>query len=171
MNEIILEARDLHKRFTQGGGLFARRTTIHAVNGVSLQVRRGETFAIVGESGCGKSTLARLLLRLIEPSEGDVIHEGRSLTQMRAGALRALRSELQFIFQDPFSALKPVNGGAKTGHVAAQNQASGRGVRRHGARADHIAGACHGALACRANPVTCDQVAASVFLARLWPSR
>lgn len=107
MSDIILEARDLHKRFTQGGGLFAKRTTIHAVNGVSLQVRRGETFAIVGESGCGKSTLARLLLRLIEPTEGSVIHEGQDLTQLGAAQMRALRSELQFIFQDPFSALNP----------------------------------------------------------------
>ena len=107
MSEIILEAVDLHKRFTQGGGLFAKSTTIHAVNGVSLQVRRGETFAIVGESGCGKSTLARLLLRLIEPTEGSVIHEGQDLTNLGAGAMRALRSELQFIFQDPFSALNP----------------------------------------------------------------
>ena len=107
MSDIILEAVDLHKRFTQGGGLFAKTTTIHAVNGVSLQVRRGETFAIVGESGCGKSTLARLLLRLIDPTEGSVIHEGQDLTQLGAGAMRSLRSDLQFIFQDPFSALNP----------------------------------------------------------------
>ena len=107
MTDIILETRDLHRRFTQGGGLFAKTTTIHAVNGVSLQVRRGETFAIVGESGCGKSTLARLLLRLIDPSEGQVIYEGQDLTDLSGGQMRALRSDLQFIFQDPFSSLNP----------------------------------------------------------------
>jgi oligopeptide/dipeptide ABC transporter ATP-binding protein len=107
MTDIILETRDLHRRFTQGGGLFGKTTTIHAVNGVSLQVRRGETFAIVGESGCGKSTLARLLLRLIDASEGAVLYEGRDLTAQSGSAMRALRSEMQFIFQDPFSSLNP----------------------------------------------------------------
>jgi peptide/nickel transport system ATP-binding protein len=107
MSDIILETRDLHKRFVQGGGLFAKTTTIHAVNGVSLQVRRGETFAIVGESGCGKSTLARLLLRLIDVSEGHVIYEGQDLTALSGAKMRALRSDLQFIFQDPFSSLNP----------------------------------------------------------------
>lgn len=107
MTDIILETRDLHKRFVQGGGLFAKTTTIHAVNGVSLQVRRGETFAIVGESGCGKSTLARLLLRLIDASEGRVSYEGQDLTGLSGAQMRALRSDLQFIFQDPFSSLNP----------------------------------------------------------------
>ena len=106
-DDIILETRNLHRRFVQGGGLFAKSSTIHAVNGVSMQVRRGETFAIVGESGCGKSTLARLLLRLIDPSEGQVIYDGRDLTELRSGQMRALRSDLQFIFQDPFSSLNP----------------------------------------------------------------
>jgi peptide/nickel transport system ATP-binding protein len=72
-----------------------------------LQVRRGETFAIVGESGCGKSTLARLLLRLIDASEGEVIYDGRALNNISGAQMRALRSELQFIFQDPFSSLNP----------------------------------------------------------------
>jgi oligopeptide/dipeptide ABC transporter ATP-binding protein len=107
MTDIILETRGLHRRFTLGGGLFAKTTTIHAVNGVSLQVRRGETFAIVGESGCGKSTLARLLLRLIDPSEGEVIYEGQDLTSLNPAKMRALRSDMQFIFQDPFSSLNP----------------------------------------------------------------
>ncbi len=107
MKDIILETHDLQKRFVQGGGLFTKSTTIHAVNGVSLQVHRGETFAIVGESGCGKSTLARLLLRLIDASEGRVIYEGQDLTTLSAPQMRALRSDLQFIFQDPFSSLNP----------------------------------------------------------------
>ncbi|WP_209425423.1 dipeptide ABC transporter ATP-binding protein [Pararhodobacter sp. SW119] len=107
MSEFILETRDLHRRFHMGGGLLQKQSTIHAVNGVWLQVRRGETFAIVGESGCGKSTLARLLLRLIEPSEGQVHYDGRDLTALPAADMRKLRAELQFIFQDPFSSLNP----------------------------------------------------------------
>jgi len=107
MSENILETRDLYRRFHTGGGLLQKKTTIHAVNGVSLAVRRGETFAIVGESGCGKSTLARLLLRLIEPSEGTVHYQGQDLTALPAAAMRALRAEMQFIFQDPFSSLNP----------------------------------------------------------------
>jgi oligopeptide/dipeptide ABC transporter ATP-binding protein len=103
----ILETRGLEKRFTSGGGLLARASTIHAVNGVSLQVMPGETFAIVGESGCGKSTLARLMLRLIEPSAGQVIYQGRDLTTLPAPDMRRLRAEMQFVFQDPFSSLNP----------------------------------------------------------------
>ncbi len=107
MTDIILETHNLHKRFVQGGGLFAKTTTIHAVNGVSLQVMRGETFAIVGESGCGKSPLARLLLQLIDASEGHVVYEGQDLTALNGAQMRALRADLQFIFQDPFSSLNP----------------------------------------------------------------
>jgi peptide/nickel transport system ATP-binding protein len=107
MTDIILETRNLHRRFTVGGGLFAKASTIYAVNGVSLQVRRGETFAIVGESGCGKSTLARLLLRLIDASEGQVLYDGQDLTVLSGAQMRRLRSDMQFIFQDPFSSLNP----------------------------------------------------------------
>jgi peptide/nickel transport system ATP-binding protein len=107
MTDILLQTEDLARRFVTGGGLFAPRGLIHAVNGVSLSVRRGETLAIVGESGCGKSTLARLLLRLIEPSAGRIRYEGRDLTALPAAEMRRLRAEMQFIFQDPFSALNP----------------------------------------------------------------
>jgi peptide/nickel transport system ATP-binding protein len=74
---------------------------------VTLSINRGETFAIVGESGCGKSTLARLLLRLIEPTSGQVLYEGQDLTAMPLDALRRVRADIQFIFQDPFSSLNP----------------------------------------------------------------
>ncbi len=104
---VILETRDLQRRFLTGGGLLQPATTIHAVNGVSLRIRRGETFAIVGESGCGKSTLARLLLRLIEPSAGQITYDGRDLGGLPADEMRKLRAEMQFIFQDPFSSLNP----------------------------------------------------------------
>ena len=107
MTDPILTTSNLHKRFTTGGGLFAASTIIHAVNGVSLSVNKGETFAIVGESGCGKSTLARLLLRLLDPSEGKVTYDGQDLTASTASQMRKLRSQMQFIFQDPFSSLNP----------------------------------------------------------------
>ena len=103
----ILAGRDLTKRFGGRGGLFQSSPAVHAVNGVSIAVEAGETFAIVGESGCGKSTLARLLLRLIEPSEGQVFYEGREITQLAPREMRALRREMQIIFQDPFASLNP----------------------------------------------------------------
>jgi len=103
----ILEGRNLVKRFGGRSGLLDSSPVVHAVNDVSLSVRRGETFAIVGESGCGKSTLGRLLLRLIEPSEGQVFYEGQDITRLDAKAMRRLRRDLQIIFQDPFASLNP----------------------------------------------------------------
>ena len=105
-NDIILEGVDLTKHFG-GGGLLASPTIVRAVDGVSLGIRRGETFAIVGESGCGKSTLGRLLLRLIEPTAGDVRYEGQSILKLNKSDLRKLRRELQIIFQDPYASLNP----------------------------------------------------------------
>ena len=103
----ILEGRGLVKRFGGGRSFLGGSPVVHAVDGVSLAIRPGETFAIVGESGCGKSTLGRLLLRLIEPSAGEVLYRGRSLTALPPAAMRPLRRELQIIFQDPFSSLNP----------------------------------------------------------------
>jgi oligopeptide/dipeptide ABC transporter ATP-binding protein len=103
----ILEARGLVKRFGGRRGIFDSSPTVHAVNDVSLRIARGETFAIVGESGCGKSTLGRLLLRLIEASEGDVLYEGQSITALSQREMRRLRRDLQIIFQDPFASLNP----------------------------------------------------------------
>ena len=105
-NDIILEGVDLTKHFG-GGGLLASPTIVRAVDGVSLGIRRGETFAVVGESGCGKSTLGRLLLRLIEPTDGDVRYEGQSILKLNKSDLRKLRRELQIIFQDPYASLNP----------------------------------------------------------------
>ncbi|WP_088347110.1 MULTISPECIES: oligopeptide/dipeptide ABC transporter ATP-binding protein [Rhodomicrobium] len=106
--DIILDARNLTRYF--GGGYrfpFGEMPLIRAVDGVSLSVRRGETFAIVGESGCGKSTLARLILRLIEPTGGSVRFEGREITGTPPEAMRRLRRDMQIIFQDPFGSLNP----------------------------------------------------------------
>jgi len=103
----ILEARALRRHFVTRKPLFGAPTVVRAVDGVDLAVEEGETFAIVGESGCGKSTLARLLVRLIEPTEGQVLYRGGDLGALPAPDLRRLRAELQFIFQDPFSSLNP----------------------------------------------------------------
>jgi peptide/nickel transport system ATP-binding protein len=100
----ILETRDLVRRF--GGGVLGG-ATVRAVDGVSIAVRPGETYAVVGESGCGKSTLARMLIRLIEPSEGQVLYDGRDISHLSERRMRRLRRDLQFVFQDPFSALNP----------------------------------------------------------------
>jgi len=105
-NDSILEGVNLVKHFG-GGGLLSSPTVVRAVDGVSLAIQRGETFAIVGESGCGKSTLGRLLLRLIEATSGDVRYEGRSIRSLSPRDMRRLRRELQIIFQDPFASLNP----------------------------------------------------------------
>ncbi len=103
----ILETRALERLFVTKKPLFGEPTVVRAVDGVDLSIEQGETFAIVGESGCGKSTLARLLVRLIEPSGGQVIYDGRNIGDLSETELRALRREMQFIFQDPFSSLNP----------------------------------------------------------------
>ena len=103
----ILDARALKRHFITKKPLFGEQTVVRAVDGVDLVVQEGETFAIVGESGCGKSTMARLLFRLIEPSDGEVYYKGEPISALSDAALRALRAEMQFIFQDPFSSLNP----------------------------------------------------------------
>ncbi|WP_298921860.1 dipeptide ABC transporter ATP-binding protein [uncultured Roseobacter sp.] len=104
---VILEADEVVKHFGAGSGWLSHKSPVQAVDGVSLQIRRGETFAIVGESGCGKSTLARLLMRLLEPTAGRVSFDGVDVSHASGGALKALRGQMQFIFQDPFSSLNP----------------------------------------------------------------
>src|SRR5882762_4994489 len=108
--EAILSARDLRKTYRRGGGVFSQEldgARFAAVDGVSFEVARGETFAIVGESGCGKTTLARMLLRLIEPDAGQIYFAGENLLAARSVALRSLRRQMQMIFQDPFASLNP----------------------------------------------------------------
>jgi oligopeptide/dipeptide ABC transporter ATP-binding protein len=100
---MLLEARNLTKTFPARFG----SAVVHVVNGVSIAVKAGTTLGIVGESGCGKSTLARILLRLIEPSSGDVCFEGESILAMDRHRLRALRRHLQIVHQDPYSSLNP----------------------------------------------------------------
>jgi ABC-type glutathione transport system ATPase component len=106
----LLEVRNLRKTYVRGGGLFANEDMAErftAVDDVSFEVGRGETFAIVGESGCGKTTLARILLRLIEPDSGKILLEEQELLQLSGEPLRRERRKMQMIFQDPFASLNP----------------------------------------------------------------
>ena len=102
MSEILMEARELSKGFPASG-----KKTVHAVSGVSLQIREGETLGLVGESGCGKSTLGRLLIRGIRPDSGEVYFRGKNITGMAEKEFRPLRREMQLVFQDPYASLDP----------------------------------------------------------------
>jgi oligopeptide/dipeptide ABC transporter ATP-binding protein len=104
----VLEADGLSKAFqVRGEDRLARKSSITVLDDISLSVRRGESFGLVGESGCGKSTLARCLLRLLEPSAGRVLFDGQDLATLDRSELRAIRRRMQFVFQDPFASLDP----------------------------------------------------------------
>jgi oligopeptide/dipeptide ABC transporter ATP-binding protein len=108
MSAPLLEVRGLHKHYPVRGGVFSRTMgTVRAVAGVSLSVHAGQTLGLVGESGCGKSTLGRTLMRLEEPTSGQVLFDGQDLAQASGEALFKLRREVQMVFQDPYSSLNP----------------------------------------------------------------
>ncbi len=108
MTEVLLEVNQLKKYFPITGGLFGKKTgDVKAVDDVSFYVNKGETLGIVGESGCGKSTTGRMLMRLIEPTEGKVLFEGKELTGLNDSEMRKMRKEMQMVFQDPFASLNP----------------------------------------------------------------
>ena len=107
-NPVILELKDLKKYFPIKSGLFGTKVTdFKAVDGVSIKVRKGTTFGLVGESGCGKTTLGRAILRLIEPTSGEILYHGENIINKNPEEMRALRRKMQIIFQDPFSSLNP----------------------------------------------------------------
>ncbi len=99
--DILLKTVGLKKYFPVGGGY------LHAVDDVNIEIKRGSTLGVVGESGCGKSTLGRLVLRLIEATEGEIFFEGKDIRSLTAQELRAFRSQMQIVFQDPYASLNP----------------------------------------------------------------
>ncbi len=107
MTAPLLEVKALAKRFPLGNGWFQRTGSVHAVNGVDLTVYEGETLGIVGESGCGKSTLGRCMLRLLEPTEGEIVFQGKDIRSFAKAELHRARRNMQMVFQNPFDTLNP----------------------------------------------------------------
>lgn len=103
----ILELDALVKRFPVQGGLFRPRKFLAAVNGVSLEIRRGETLALVGESGCGKSTVGKAIMKLLDPSDGRILIDGNDIAPLTRARMKPVWRKVQTIFQDPFSSLNP----------------------------------------------------------------
>lgn len=103
----LLDVRHLSKTFSRRKGLFGATTIVRAVDDVSFAIEKGETFGLVGESGSGKTTTGRCILRLIEPSAGEVLFDGRDVLKLSRGDLRRARRDMQIVFQDPYSSLNP----------------------------------------------------------------
>ncbi|NLG26963.1 MAG: ATP-binding cassette domain-containing protein, partial [Chloroflexi bacterium] len=124
--QALIEIRDLVKYFPVREGFFQRTIKqVRAVDRVNLTIQAGETLGLVGESGCGKSTLGRVILRLIEPTSGEVLFEGVELNRLDAAALRRQRRKMQIVFQDPFGSLDP---------RMTIGQSIGQGLRAHGVK-------------------------------------
>ncbi|MBK9164753.1 MAG: ATP-binding cassette domain-containing protein [Acidobacteria bacterium] len=106
-NNNFIQLDDLRVHYKLGGGLFSDAKVVKAVDGVTFEIKKGETLGLVGESGCGKSTLGKAILRLTEPTGGKVFYNGKNLADLPAGEMREQRKHLQMIFQDPYASLNP----------------------------------------------------------------
>ena len=108
MSDVLIKATNLVKHFPITGGVLGREVAkVHAVNGVSLEVHKGECVGLVGESGCGKSTLGKTLVRLLEPTSGSIVFDGRDISKLSYKQLRPTKRRMQMIFQDPYGSLNP----------------------------------------------------------------
>jgi oligopeptide/dipeptide ABC transporter ATP-binding protein len=132
--EPLVEVRNLVKHFPITRGVLLRRRigAVQAVDGVSFDVMRGETLGIVGETGCGKSTTARLVMRLLEPTSGEIRFDGEDITRLKGAPLKAVRRDVQMIFQDPYSSLNPRKtiGATIAQPFAIHGLAKGKGERK-----------------------------------------
>jgi oligopeptide/dipeptide ABC transporter ATP-binding protein len=124
-NQFLLQVQDLKKYYYKEGFLSSDKIPIRAVNGISFSIRKGETLGLVGESGCGKTTAGKSILRLIEPSSGQVFFKGEDIARLDREGIRKLRPHMQFIFQDPYESLNPrmkvgeiVGEGLEVHHIA-----------------------------------------------------
>ena len=106
-DEVILKVTDLKTHFDVTKGLFSKKQIVKAVDGVSFEIHKGETFGLVGESGCGKSTLGRTIVKLYEPTSGKIEYKGKDITQLKGKDLKNFRKSVQMIFQDPYASLNP----------------------------------------------------------------
>lgn len=106
-NQLLIQVRDLKKYFYRGGFLSTDKKPVRAVDGISFSIQKGETLGLVGESGCGKTTAGKATLRLIEPTSGQIIFDGKNLLSLDREGMRGIRPRMQFIFQDPFESLNP----------------------------------------------------------------
>ncbi|TVP84562.1 MAG: ABC transporter ATP-binding protein [Alkalicoccus sp.] len=107
-SEHLLQVQELKKYYPVRGGFFRRKVgDVKAVDNISLELKRGETFGLVGESGCGKSTAGRTIMRLFKPTGGKILFEGQDITELRGSGLRDLRKDIQMVFQDPYASLNP----------------------------------------------------------------
>ncbi|MGE8080414.1 ABC transporter ATP-binding protein [Peribacillus loiseleuriae] len=108
MTQPLVQVENLKMHFPIKGGLLGKTVgSVKAVDGISFSIKKGETLGLVGESGCGKSTTGRMILRLLEPSEGTIYFEGKDITKLSSNEMRKARSEMQMVFQDPFASLNP----------------------------------------------------------------
>jgi len=109
MSTPLLSVRNLQKHFptSRNVGFRKEKLQVKAVDGISFDLMKGETLGLVGESGCGKTTAGRTILKLIEPTAGEIVFDGKDITKLRPGLMTPLRAQMQIIFQDPFSALNP----------------------------------------------------------------